>query len=269
MTVTDAGAALSVSHLSAGYRRREVIHALSMPPLQPGSVHCLIGPNAAGKSTLLRALGGLLPARGRVLLGGQDLVTMAPQARSRLVTYMPQAIPEGIGLRVFETVLGALHASASPLTANPLDAQRLAADTLDAVGMKAFAMEPLGRLSGGQRQLVSLAQALVRRPRVLLLDEPISALDLRHQWQVMQLVRELAIRQRMIVLTVLHDLQMAAHWSDGVIVLKRGTVVATGRPEEAITVPVLAEVYGVDARVTRSEDGRLLVLIDDLVHAQA
>src|SRR5699024_5231669 len=137
-------------------------------------------------------------------------------------------------------------------------------DILDAVGMKALAMEPLGRLSGGQRQLVSLAQALVRKPRVLLLDEPISALDLRHQWSVMQLVRQLVDDKGLIVIAVLHDLQIAARWSDSVMVLKDGRLAASGKPTEAITPEVLADVYGVDATVEHREAGQLTVNVSGI-----
>lgn len=264
MVTIDANVSLRVEGLSAGYRRRKIIDNLSLPPLKPG-LYSLIGPNAAGKSTLLRALGGLQPTEGCVFLGDTDLARLSLAERSRFVTYMPQSIPEGIGLSVFETVLGALHATpAAHVDGGETAALERAANMLAAVGMDAFAMEPLGRLSGGQRQLVSLAQALVREPRVLLLDEPISALDLKHQWRVMQLVRELADQKQMIVLTVLHDLQIAAHWSDGIVVLKNGAVAASGRPHEAITPAVLASVYGVNARVEPTADGRLQVLVDTL-----
>lgn len=265
MVTIDASVSLRVERLSAGYRRRRIIDELSLPAFKPG-LYSLIGPNAAGKSTLLRALGGLLPAQGRVFLGDTDLASLSLAERSQFVTYMPQSIPEGIGLSVFETVLGALHATPAAYTdGGEQAALERAANMLAAVGMDGFAMEPLGSLSGGQRQLVSLAQALVREPRVLLLDEPISALDLKHQWRVMQLVRELADQQQMIVLAVLHDLQIAAHWSDGIVVLKKGGLAATGKPHEAITPAVLADVYGVAARVEPTHDGRLQVLVDTLV----
>src|SRR5699024_4282321 len=149
----------------------------------------------------------------------------------RIVTYMPQSIPQGIGLSVFESVLSALRASpVGGHGSGGREATRHAADVLEAVGIAHLAMDPLGRLSGGQRQLVSLAQALVREPRVLLLDEPISALDLRHQLRVMMLVRTVASEHGMIVLAVLHDLQIAARWSDGIIVLDNGSVAASGTP---------------------------------------
>jgi len=260
---------LQVGGLSTGYRDRPVIRNLSLPPIRAGEVYSLVGPNAAGKSTLLRALAGLQPATGSVRLGGQELVGLPLAEHARRVTYMPQTLPQGVALSVLESVLGALQASA---TGNPaLDGheagQRRAAAILERVGILHLAMEGLDHLSGGQRQLVSLAQALVREPRVLLLDEPISALDLQHQLRVMRLVRELSRERGMIALMVLHDLQIAARWSDGIVMLAQGAVVATGAPAEAITPDTLARVYGVQARVEHCSRGSLQIMVDDVLPA--
>ncbi|HET7266607.1 MAG TPA: ABC transporter ATP-binding protein [Oleiagrimonas sp.] len=257
--------ALAIRELSTGYRRRPVIESLTLPDLPAGAVHALLGPNAAGKSTLLRALAGLLPAHGSIMLAGEELVHMPLAERARRVTYMPQTLPGGVALTVLETVIGALraaHAEAAPGSTG--DAVGRAVETLAQVGIEHLAMEGLARLSGGQRQLVSLAQALVRRPRLLLLDEPISALDLKYQQQVMQLVQRLAREQGMTVLVVLHDLQIAAQWSDRVVVLAQGRLAACGEPAEALTPELLAEVYHVDARIEHCSHGRVQVMVDGL-----
>lgn len=263
--MTDTAEGLRIQGLTTGYRRNTVIQGLDLPELPIGGVHALLGPNAAGKSTLLRALAGLHPAHGSVSLAGQELSHLSLAERARYVTYMPQTLPGGVALTVLETVLGALrsaHAEAAPVDTD--HAVALAVDILTRMGIEHLAMEGLARLSGGQRQLVSLAQSLVRRPRLLLLDEPISALDLKYQMRVMQLVQELAREQGMTVLVVLHDLQMAARWCDRVAVLSQGQLAACGSPPEAITPEMLARVYHVAARVEPSSDGRLQVLVDDL-----
>lgn len=258
---------LQVRGLSAGYRDRRVIDALDLPTIRPGEVVSLVGPNAAGKSTLLRALAGLQPASGSVRLNGHELNGLPLAERARSVTYMPQTLPQGVALSVLESVLGALHASGTEAAgAGQADsAERRAVATLERVGILHLALEGLDHLSGGQRQLVSLAQSLVRQPRVLLLDEPISALDLQHQFRVMRLVHELARERGMIAIVVLHDLQIAARWSDAVVVLSHGAVVASGTPAEAITPQALAQVYGVQARVEHCSRGGLQIMVDDVL----
>lgn len=260
--MTDA---LRIDGLSIGYGRRPVVEGLDLAPVAPGTVMSLLGPNAAGKTTLLRALAGLQPAEGAVWLGDRDLLSLALAEHARFVTYMPQSLPQRVALTVLEGVIGAMRASApgGEVIAEKDVAER-ALDVIERVGIGHLAMTELNHLSGGQRQLASLAQALVRNPRVLLLDEPISALDLHYQLRVMKLVRELAKQSAMIVVMVLHDLAIAARWSDRVVLLANGRLVADGTPQEAITATVLADVYSVAARVEVTANGLQIAIEDTL-----
>lgn len=262
--MTEAGARLEVQGLTTGYGRRKVIRDLSLSPLSSGRVTALVGPNAAGKSTLLRALAGLLPVDGSVRLDGDELTRLSLPQRASRVAYLPQTLPQGVGLTVLESVVAALRASAAGNGgfAGSGDAQGEALAALEEVGMLERAMEPLDHLSGGQRQLAGLAQCVVRGTRVMLLDEPTSALDLKHQTLVMRMVRRLA-RQGRIVVAVLHDLSLAARWADEVVVMDGGAVYASGPPVNAITPRMLADVYGVDARVEACTRGTLQVMVDD------
>ncbi len=257
--------ALVVESLAAGYPRRQVLHGVTLPVLQPGTVTVLVGPNGAGKSTLLRSLARLLPARGAVTLGDVDLLHVPLMVHATSVAFMPQSLPQGVHLTVFESLLSALNASSSAaaLHASRASQERVVA-LLERVGIPDYAHRPLDELSGGERQLASLALALVRDPAVLLLDEPTSALDLRHQVTVMSLVRELADEGR-IVIVVAHDLNMAVRWADRVVVLRDGQVIASGTPAEALTPAVLAQAYGVVARVEHCSRGFAHVLVDGLV----
>jgi iron complex transport system ATP-binding protein len=256
---------LSIQGLSLGYGRRKILTEVSLAPLAAGTVTALLGPNGAGKSTLLRGLAGLLPATGSVRLGGAELLGQSLERRARHIAYMPQSLPQGVALTVLEALVSALKASPSGPDAAGVTS-RMAADMalalLERLGIASLALVGLDRLSGGQRQLAGLAQALVRRPAVLLLDEPTSALDLRFQLSVMDLVRELTVEGGLITVLVLHDLGMAARFSDRAVMLAGGAMLAEGTPGEILTPALLAEVYGVAARVERCSHGHLQVLAD-------
>lgn len=253
---------LDIRALEAGYRERIVLRDLSIPSVQAGQTVALVGPNAAGKSTLLRAIAGLISARGEVRLGENNLLALGPAARSQLAAFMPQSLPAGRGLTVIETVLSALRAvPASGDADKTRNDEERAASALAKVGLLEQALRPLDRLSGGQRQLAGIAQAIVRQPLLMLFDEPTSALDLRHQLEVMNIVRGLA-REGRIVVAVMHDLALAARYADRVLLLHEGRVIADGTPEEAINARTLAGTYGVDARVERCSQGFLQIIAD-------
>src|SRR5690606_20237679 len=144
---------LSVINLRAGYARRDVIAGLTVAPMKPGSMTALVGPNAAGKTTLLRAPAGPVRAGGAVTLGGKELAGLSPGDHARYVTYMPQTLPQRVALTVHEAMLAALHASGGM---SAPEAREHSLETLDMLGILPLAMRGLDELSGGQRQLASL-----------------------------------------------------------------------------------------------------------------
>lgn len=240
---------LEISALGAGYGARQVLRGLTLPSLAAGQMIALVGPNGAGKTTLLRAMAGLVPATGTLRFGALDLLAAPADERARAIAFMPQFAPQRLALSVLEAVISALRASPAQLGHRDAASQRDAAIAmLMRLGIADLALQPFDQLSGGQRQLASLAQALVRQPRLLLLDEPTSALDLRHQFEVMAIARETASRGSLVV-AVLHDLQVAARWADQVIVMKSGALYTAGAPAAAITPVMIRDVYGVDATV--------------------
>ncbi|WP_262249936.1 ABC transporter ATP-binding protein [Parapedobacter soli] len=255
-------AILQINDIHAGYPRKKVINGLTLPPLASGEVTVLTGPNAAGKSTLLRAIAGLLHAHGSVQYEGNELTTLSPRKRASYVSFMPQSVPTDINLSVMEAVVSALKAS--PLdaaTASNEQFHHRAIAVLERIGIAHLALDPLNQLSGGQRQMASLARSVVREPHILLLDEPTSALDLRHQLKVMRLARSFAQDGRIVVM-VLHDLNLAMRWADRVIVMHRGELASDGTPIEAITPAVIESVYGVRIRVERCSQGQPNLIVD-------
>lgn len=266
-------AALDIRDLDVAYGSHRVIRNFSAGPLEPGRIIALLGPNGSGKSSLLKALAGIQPARhGQVLLDGTDLLQMSFTQRAQSLVYMPQSLPEAVHLRVFESVLAAARASRLPHAQDHAGGKQTALHqeimaVLERLGIGHLAMRFLDQLSGGQKQLAGLAQALIRKPRLLLLDEPLSALDLNYQCHVMDLLRQETREHKLITVIVLHDLNMALQRSDQALLIDSGRLLSHGLPHEVITAASLAHTYHVRARIESCSQGRPHVMIDGLLHA--
>lgn len=260
---SSSSGGLAVQGLSCRLGTNQVLQSLSLPALLPGQVAALLGPNGSGKSTLLRSVSGLVAATAATLAwNGTDLRALAAQTRAQHIRYLPQSLPESIHLTVTEAVLVALHAHGT------LPQQRAMARTdtvLNELGIGHLGPRFLDELSGGQRQLVGLAQALVREPAVLLLDEPLASLDLNYQHHVMQLLRRLARDRQLLVIIVLHDLNMALRYADIALLLRRGSLIASGMPTSVITSANLAQAFQIHARVESCSKGYSNVVVDDLI----
>lgn len=250
---------LVIRDFTTGYGKKEIISHLSVPPLPRGKITVLLGPNGCGKSTLLRALAGLSPAKGDVLLSGNNLMTMPFRQRSQQVVFLPQSLPQGVHLHVLESIIVAQRASGGHGDAA---SQAEVMAILERLGIAHLALSYLDQLSGGQKQLVGLAQSLIRKPQLLLLDEPLSALDLNYQFHVMDLIMRETQARGIVTLVVVHDVNIAMRHGDHIVMLKAGKLVASGKPEAVITAQTLAEVYGVRGRVERCSEGKPQVILD-------
>ncbi|PVX76235.1 ABC transporter ATP-binding protein [Paraburkholderia unamae] len=262
---------LAIHALSVRYGKREVLRELSAGPLARGEITALLGPNGSGKSTLLRTLAGLsAPSGGSLTLDGAPLKLSVAGARSHSVVYLPQALPAGVRLGVLESVVVAARAGREPVLQRGASSTQIAQAhaVLERLGIGALAARSLDALSGGQRQLVGIAQALVRDPQVLLLDEPCSALDLNHQFQVMQVVREVTRERAIVTVVVLHDINAAVRGCDRAMLLHQGRIARFGAPADVVTADSLAEVFSVRARIEPCSRGQLQVLIDGLAGQQ-
>lgn len=249
--------------MTAGYGHRPILDCLDVPPFEVGQVTVLTGPNAAGKSTLLRALAGLLHVEGSIKFSGSEMINMSARQRAGVVGFMPQHVPNDINLSVMEAVISALKASPFDSASGKNGSlHSRALDVLERIGITHLALEQLSQLSGGQRQMASLARTVVRDPKILLLDEPTSALDLKHQVKVMKLARSFAMDGRIVVI-VLHDLNLALRWADRVIVMDKGCIAGYGSPTESITAQTIANVYGVQVRIIDCPFGMPHMIVDD------
>lgn len=243
-----------LERLSVTLSGRDILFDVS-DEIKSRAVTSIIGPNGSGKSTLLRVLARLVrPSAGRVLWAGQDAWRLAPKSYAQQVAFLSQnpIAPEGIRVRALvergrTPYLGPFR----PLS----EADRHAVNqAMHSTGLSDLAERRVDRLSGGQRQRVWIALALAQQTPALLLDEPTSFLDLPHQAEVMRLVRALNRDTGQTIVMVLHDINLAAAYSDTIIALRGGRIVRSGAPEEVITAQVLEEVFDASLSV-HTRDG--------------
>jgi iron complex transport system ATP-binding protein len=235
---------LSAQGLSVRFGTRQVLHDTGFDALPSGQLTALIGPNAAGKSTLFRTIAGLIkPLSGSVFLGDQDLSHLSTKTRLEQICFMPQFFTANAALSVFDVVLMA-QKQLSGWRVNQSDMETVAQNLHDA-GIGHLAEANIGELSGGQAQMVSVCQALTRRSKVYLFDEPTSALDLRHQLEVLSRIRVAMRARKAIGVVALHDLNLAARYADHLILIGQGKVVAQGPPADVLSDPLIAQTYDV------------------------
>ena len=230
-----------------------------------GKGECLavIGPNGSGKTTLLRAIDCQLPSReGDVRLYGRSIAALTRQQRARQIAVLAQNDTPDLRLALEDYVaLGRIpHARDMSRREHDIIVTRAINDT----GLQRLRKRPLSALSGGERQRAALARVLAQAPKLLLLDEPLSALDLNYQFHVMDLVREETQRRNIITLVVVHDINIALRHADHVLMLKEGQLLGDGAPAEVITPQALAAVYGVRGRIEPCSQGVMQVIIDGL-----
>ncbi|WP_246159786.1 ABC transporter ATP-binding protein [Microbacterium rhizomatis] len=235
--------------LDAGYPGRRVIEGLDLQ-IAPGRITMIIGANACGKSTLLGVLARLrAPLAGSVELDDVDVNTIARSRFARTVGLLPQHPIAPDGLSVAELVSRGRHPHRGVFRRWSAADSAHVDDAMARTGVSELADRPVGDLSGGQRQRVWIAMALAQDPKILLLDEPTTFLDLSHQLEVLDLLRELNRTQGTTIVVVLHELNLAARYADDLIVMSEGRVVAHGRPSDVLTREVVARAFALDALV--------------------
>jgi iron complex transport system ATP-binding protein len=251
-------ATVEVRDLSVTLGSTEAVRGASAA-VEPGEWLAVIGPNGAGKTTFLRALAGLVPFDGTVLLDGHSIRNGGRRQIARLVALVPQLPETPPALTVSEYVLLGRTPHIGYLASESSADRAAAAEAIDRLGLGPLINRSLGSLSGGEHQRVVLARALAQEAPILLLDEPTSALDLGRQQQALELLDELRHHQPLTVISAMHDLSLAGQYADRVLLLERGQIIADGTPDEVITEPTIASAYGADVRVLR-EDGSVFVL---------
>ncbi|MEM9136299.1 MAG: ABC transporter ATP-binding protein [Cyanobacteria bacterium P01_F01_bin.42] len=242
--------------LTGGYGDRPIVNLINLS-LVEGEWLCLLGANGSGKSTLLRLLSRILkPQGGGVLLDGRDIHTLSPSVLARRLALLPQQqnIPEGMTVYQLVSLGRSPH---QPWWDWDLDeaGRQQVEKALEWTEISHYRDRPITALSGGERQRAFLALALAQAPKVLLLDEPTTFLDLHYQLQLLELLKTLNREQSLSIITVLHDINLAARYSDRLALLREGHLWAVGAPAEILTPTTLQEVFSIDVEILQTPVG--------------
>ena len=240
---------LTARDLTLAYEDRTVVDGLDLE-IPDGKVTVVVGPNACGKSTLLRALGRLLrPRRGVVLLDGAELHRVPRRQLARTVGVLPQSPSAPDGITVADLVARGRQPHQTWWRQWSEEDERATAEALERTATADLAERPVEELSGGQRQRAWIAMALAQDTDLLLLDEPTTYLDIAHQVEVLDLIRQLNHERGRTVVAVLHDLNQAARYADHLVAMKAGRIVAQGPPRDVVTADLVREVFGLESVV--------------------
>ena len=252
---------INIEDLLYSYSEEAVIlKGISLSIREPQLVS-IIGPNGVGKSTLIHCMNKILsPVAGTVMVDGKDVKEYEIKELARKIGYVPYTSSDTFPMTVVDTILMGRnpHRRWKSLHQDLLVAKKV----MEMMDISHLAMRPFNELSAGQHQRVMLARGLAQEPEILLLDEPTANLDIRHQMDVIRLLKQLAVRNGLMVVMISHDLNIAAKYSDNIIMMSKGQIYAVGKPADVITAANVKEVYDVDSEVIISE-GRPFMMVKD------
>jgi iron complex transport system ATP-binding protein len=245
---------LEINNLSFSYAGHPVLKDLKLS-LTDGEILSIVGPNGSGKSTLLKCINRILkPQHNTVMVDGRDISKVDLKELSKIIGYVPQSSTSTFPFTVFDVVLMGrrpyIHWSLSERD------NEIVAEMLDFLGIGNLAFRHFNELSGGEQQKVIVARALAQQPKLLLLDEPTSSLDIRHQLEILCILKSLTQSKERSVIVTMHDLNLASRFSDIMLLLKKGEIYAAGSPEKVLTEANIETVYGVKCTVSNSILGK-------------
>jgi iron complex transport system ATP-binding protein len=244
---------LKVRNVIFSYSSTKILDDVTMD-MDCSEVIGIVGPNGAGKSTLIRCINRILnPQEGRITLDGSDVKDMTRMEIAKVLGYVPQTASHAFSTTVFDIILMGRRPHCG-WRCSKSDVKK-ALEVLKLVGIEHLAMRDFDELSGGQQQKVLVARALSQEPDILLLDEPTSNLDIRQQLETMEIIKNLVREKGISAIMAIHDLNLAARYSDHILMLKNGKVFDVGDPYSVLNAQNIAQVYGVQAAV-KDEGGR-------------
>ena len=238
---------LSFHGIKLSYGTVPVLHDISFD-FEDAEVVAIVGPNGSGKSSLVRCLNNLVrPQQGDVLLGDRNVYQMDPREIAQNFGYVPQNFMDTFPATVIDTILMGRKPYATWRSGKE-DILKVT-EVMKLMQLEEFALRYHSQLSGGQRQKVMIARAFAQESRVLLFDEPTSQLDIRHQLEIIDLVRDTVRSKKILAILVVHDLNLASRYADRIIMLRKGEIFAVGKPNEVLTRENIREVYDVESLV--------------------
>ncbi len=251
---------VEVKNLSFSYGKQKVLDHVSFTA-EAGQLLSVLGPNGVGKSTLFRCMLGLLtPREGEILVQGERVDTMKPGALAQKIAYIPQSHDPVFHYSVFEMVLMGTTAQTGLFSAPNKEQKQLVFETLEKLGLSSMEDRSYRTLSGGERQMVLIARAMVQKAKVLLMDEPSASLDFGNRIMVMNRVRELC-KEGYCVIQTTHDPEQAYLYSHNILALQKGRVLAHGRPQDVFNEALISALYGIEVEVCHIKNDALRVCI--------
>ncbi len=252
---------ITIKSLTFGYNGSMILDDLNLV-VEDSEVLGLVGPNGSGKTTLIKCMDKILKPKGSILIDGRDIDTVSRTELAKRLGYVPQSSSTPLATTVFDTVLMGRRPHISwRVSDSDLDK---VADILGLLHLEYLAMRDFSQLSGGQKQKVLIARALAQEPEVLLLDEPTSSLDMKHQLEVMETISSLVKEKKISAVMALHDLNLASMFVDKLAILKGGKIYAAGEPIDLLNAKNIRDVYGVEAVVMNNLDRPYIVPLRSL-----